>query len=92
MHPDIAPQPAEEITWVPDERRTSPLSVQIGGDHYKNMAIQPIEFIIANKLTFLEGCVVKRICRHRSKNGREDLLKAIHEIELMIDSEYGPQA
>lgn len=67
---------------------TSALQTQEGGDHYKTMAIQPVEFITANKLTFLEGCVVKRICRHRRKNGVEDLRKAIHEIELMIQLEY----
>jgi hypothetical protein len=65
----------------------SALSTQVAGDHYQ-MAIQPVEFITKNKLTFLEGCVVKRVCRHRRKNGKEDLLKAIHELQLMIELEY----
>lgn len=66
-----------------------PLQTQVGGEHYQNFPIQPVEFITANKLNFLEGCVVKRICRHRNKNGVEDLRKAIHEIELLIELEYG---
>jgi hypothetical protein len=64
------------------------LAVQEGGDHYKSMAIQPVEFITANRLTFLEGCVVKRVCRHRRKNGAEDIRKAIHELELLLQLEY----
>mgnify|MGYP003345386804 CR=1 FL=1 len=60
----------------------SPLDTQVGGIHYKDFAIQPVEFITKNKLSFLEGCVVKRVCRHRSKNGAEDIRKAIHELEL----------
>lgn len=67
---------------------TSPLESQIGGSHYKDLKIQPVEFIHANKLNFLEGCVVKRLCRHRRKNGKEDLEKAIHEIRLLIELEY----
>jgi len=67
----------------------SKTETQIGGTHYKDLAIQPVTFITANKLSFLEGCVVKRMCRHRRKNGIEDLRKAIHEIELMIELEYG---
>ena len=58
----------------------SSLDVQEGGDHYKNMAIQPVEFIAANKIQFLDGCVIKRVCRHRAKNGAEDIRKAIHDL------------
>jgi hypothetical protein len=65
----------------------SALDTQIGGSHYK-MAIQPVEFIHKNGLGFLEGNVVKRVCRHRNKNGKEDLLKAIHELQLLIELEY----
>ena len=67
------------------------LDEQEGGDHYKDLAIQPVEFITANKLTFLEGCVVKRVCRHRSKNGAEDIRKAIHELNLILELEYCTQ-
>ena len=65
----------------------SALDTQIAGSHYQ-MPIQPVEFITKNKLTFLEGCVIKRVCRHRNKNGKEDLLKAIHELQLLIELEY----
>ena len=66
-----------------------PLSQQEGGNHYKSLAIQPVEFIQANKLSFLEGCVVKRVCRHRAKNKAEDIRKAIHELRLILKLEYG---
>lgn len=64
------------------------LAHQEGGNHYKSLTIQPVEFITANKLSFLEGCVIKRVCRHRSKNGAEDIRKAIHELELILQLEY----
>lgn len=68
--------------------KANPLATQVGGNHYKKFKIQPIEFITANELTFLEGCIIKRVCRHRSKNGREDLEKAIHELQLLLALEY----
>lgn len=80
MDPDIQ----ELIDLAPK----AALDEQVGGAHYKDCKIQPVEFITANRLTFLEGCVVKRICRHRRKNGREDLEKAIHEIHLLLELEY----
>ena len=55
--------------------------------HYDD-PIQPVDFIEANKLTFSEGCVVKYVCRHRRKNGRADLEKAIHYLQLIIAREY----
>lgn len=67
----------------------SPLTKQVGGDHYKNTSIQPIEFIRANNLTFCEGSALKYITRHRRKNGKEDLEKAIHYLELEIEGTYG---
>lgn len=71
--------------------KNNPLYHQEGGSHYKNKEIQPVEFIYRNNLGFLEGCVVKRMARWRDKNGIEDLKKAIHEIELLIEMEelYG---
>lgn len=65
----------------------SSLEKQVGGDHYKKLKIQPIEFIIANNLTYPEGCVVKYICRWKDKNGIEDLEKIIHYVEIMIEEE-----
>ena len=60
------------------------LDVQIGGDHYKTMAIQPVEFITKNSLGFLEGSIIKRICRWRTKDGIKDLNKIKHEVDLLI--------
>lgn len=55
---------------------------QIGGNHYKSFAIAPIEFITKNKLSFIQGCIIKYICRFDKKNGIEDLDKIIHYCEL----------
>ena len=65
-------------------------ATQIGGTHYRDMAIQPAEFIHKNGIEFLPGCVIKRMCRWRKKDGLKDLRKAIHEIELMIEFEEQP--
>lgn len=65
----------------------NPLDTQIAGSHYKDLPIQPVEFITKNKLGFLEGCVIKRLCRWRKKDGIQDLQKAIHEIQLLIELE-----
>lgn len=70
----------------------SALDNQVGGSHYCNMKIQPIEFIHANGLDFLQGCVVKYISRFREKNGKEDLLKAKHYVDLLIELEYGSES
>jgi len=61
---------------------------QIGGTHYKKMKIQPSKFVIENKLLFPEGSVIKYICRHRYKNGKEDLEKAKHFIDMIIERDY----
>jgi hypothetical protein len=63
---------------------------QVGGDHYKNLTIQPTEYIMANDLNFCEGNVVKYVTRHRVKGeGLQDLLKARHYIDLCIEYLYG---
>ena len=67
--------------------RTLPTERQIGGTHYKKFAIQPAVFNEANGLSFLEGCIVKRICRWRDKGGLEDLEKIKHEVDLLIEFE-----
>lgn len=66
----------------------SALSTQEGGDHYRSMKIQPVEFITANRLGFCEGNIVKYVSRHGSKGGRKDLLKARHYIDLLIELQY----
>lgn len=67
----------------------SALEQQTGGSHYKNFEIQPIEYITKNKLSFSQGNVIKYVTRYNFKNGLEDLKKARHMIDLMIQLEYG---
>jgi hypothetical protein len=67
----------------------SALKTQEGGSHYKDMLIQPVEFIVKNDIAFLEANVIKYVCRHRSKNGLEDLKKAEHYIQLAKELYYG---
>ena len=59
---------------------------QVGGSHYKNYKIQPVEFIIKNNIGFVEGNIIKYVLRFKEKGGVQDLLKAKHYIELLIDS------
>lgn len=66
----------------------NPLQSQVGGSHYKDLKIQPIEFIHANNIPFCEANAIKYLCRHRNKNGKQDLLKARHYIDLLIKLEY----
>ena len=61
---------------------------QIGGSHYKNMVVQPSEFINKNKLLFAEGNAIKYICRHAHKGGKQDLEKAKHYIDMIIERDY----
>lgn len=62
---------------------------QIGGDHYKTMSIQPSDYIYKNSLNWYEGNAVKYITRHRMKGGADDIKKAIHYLELLLEAEYG---
>ena len=64
---------------------------QIGGRHYMDMAVQPSEFINKNKLQFAEGNAIKYICRHAHKGEVQDLEKAKHYIDMIIERDYGPQ-
>lgn len=63
----------------------SAFNTQVGGNHYKDLPIQPVEFILANGLGFCEGNVVKYICRYKQKNGIQDLKKVIHYAQLLIE-------
>lgn len=84
------------IIYVKDEQpyqvNDRPSKTQIGGDHYKNMAIQPTEFCQKNELNWCESNVIKYVCRHRNKNGLQDLEKAKHYIDLLIEFEYNQKA
>ena len=61
---------------------------QIGGSHYKDCPIQPVDYIVENNLDFLEGNVVKYITRHKAKGGIEDIKKVIHYAELILEKKY----
>lgn len=63
------------------------LETQEGGAHYKDMKIQPVEFIHGNGIPFIEGCVIKYVSRWRKKGGVEDLKKARHFLDLLIELE-----
>ena len=65
----------------------SALTKQIAGSHYKGKAIQPVEYVHANGIGFFEGNVIKYVTRWRDKNGLDDLEKAKHYIELLIELE-----
>lgn len=73
-----------------DAARELASSKQVAGNHYREFAIQPSEFIHRNGIGFLEGNVIKYLCRYKKKNGKQDLEKAKHYIELLIEWEYPP--
>lgn len=64
---------------------------QVGGSHYKELPIQPVEYCQRNRLGFCESSVIKYVSRHREKGGKQDLEKAIHFLQLLIELEY-PEA
>ena len=63
----------------------SALDIQIGGSHYRNKGIQPIELIVALNLNFIEGNIIKYITRYKEKNGVQDIMKCIHYSQLAIE-------
>ncbi len=71
---------------------SNPYDKQVGGDHYQNMKIQPAEFINKNQMKFAEGNAIKYICRHINKGGEQDLQKAKHYIDMIIERDYGDDA
>ena len=71
---------------------SNPYDTQVGGSHYKDMKIQPSEFINKNELQFAEGNAIKYICRHGSKGQKQDLEKAKHYIDMIIERDYGDEA
>lgn len=77
-----------EPTSLPPYAEKTAEDKQIGGNHYKDMPIQPSAFIDANGLGWYEGNAVKYICRHKVKGGKQDLEKAIHYLELALEKHY----
>ena len=70
---------------------SNPYDKQVGGDHYQNMKIQPAEFINKNEMKFAEGNAIKYICRHINKGGLQDLQKAKHYIDMIIERDYSEE-
>ena len=64
------------------------LDKQVQGNHYQDFKIQPAEFVNQNKLLFAEGNAIKYICRHQSKGKEEDVRKAIHYLEIVLERDY----
>ena len=69
----------------------SALDTQVGGSHYKDMAIQPMEYSMANQLDACQHTAIKYITRFREKGGIQDLEKAKHFIEMLIAEEKRPK-
>lgn len=74
------------------EHEGKALDSQVGGGHYKDLPIQPVEYCQRNRLGFCESSVVKYVTRHRQKNGRQDIEKAIHFLRLLLEIDYPEEA
>lgn len=76
-------------TWpnlqLPADAKTSANDIQVAGDHYKGKKIQPWDYIIDNDLGYLEGNVIKYVSRWKDKNGVDDLRKAAHYLQKLIE-------
>jgi hypothetical protein len=66
--------------------KSSANETQIGGDHYKKLAVEPWDYIAANQLGYFEGCVIKYVTRWRDKGGLQDLEKAKHFLDKLIET------
>jgi hypothetical protein len=77
-------EPMTEKTTQPESKDA--MDKQVGGSHYQ-LPIQPIEYILANGLGYCEANVVKYVSRWRNKGGIQDLKKAIHYLEMLIEQE-----
>ena len=65
------------------------LNSQVGGAHYKQYKVQPVEYAMANNLNYCQANAIKYITRYRDKGGKQDLEKAIHNIQILMQLEYG---
>ena len=90
----LAEELLTDLGWMFDGRcwvqqiESSALDIQVAGSHYKDLKIQPVEYIEANKLDYFQGNVVKYVTRHRSKNKADDIRKAIHYCQLILELQY----
>lgn len=72
---------------MPNKKST--MKVQIGGTHYSDFAIQPTDYIVANKLDWYEANMVKYTSRHKLKGGAIDIKKVIHYAQMLLEDTYG---
>lgn len=78
------PGPRQAMAMMP---KAPPSATQVGGSHYTDMAIQPLDFVLANGIPFAEGNVIKYVSRWRKKGGIQDLKKARHMLDVLIAHE-----
>lgn len=86
--PKAGPTECEMIVTTGIVNAKGSLATQVGGDHYKGCGIQPVEYIQANKIGFLEGNIIKYATRHKTKGGADDVRKIIHYANLLLELEY----
>ena len=77
----------ENYQYLEGSATVNALKEQVGGDHYSKLAIQPVTYINANGLSYLQGNVIKYVTRYKDKNGLQDLQKAKHYIDMLIELE-----
>lgn len=85
--PEFKPNPHSLSGWDDEVEATSALDVQVGGGHYKSKGIQPVQYCMANDIGFMEGSVIKYVTRWKDKGGVEDLKKARHFLDMLIDAQ-----
>jgi hypothetical protein len=83
--------PEDNVAYAEAAADQPALATQVGGGHYKGYAIQPVEFCMKNKLDYCQSNIIKYVVRFRDKNGLEDLKKAKHYLEMLMEMEYGNQ-
>jgi hypothetical protein len=74
-----------DMEWDGNSWVKTALVSQVGGDHYSKLKIQPVDYILANEIGFCEGCVIKYVTRWKDKGGVEDLKKARHFLDILIE-------
>ena len=77
----------EDMVRASELMQKAALDVQVGGDHYRKKAIQPVQYCMANGIGFMEGSVIKYVSRWRDKGGVQDLEKARHFLDILIEYE-----
>ena len=89
VHKNVEDRESRDKYILRKLREESALDKQVGGNHYKDCVIQPVEFIAKNEILFLEGNIIKYATRHAKKGeGRKDVEKIIHYAQLILELYY----